>query len=262
MKAMSVPPVPPPLAQLGARRFSFYPAILNIQHNEWIYRQATWSEVLVQNAKSSQEVWVPRPYLGEISRVDEPVMIVGLLKELEYEAGAIRPVERRVIEIPRAVNESPGVRPRRAQAAPAPVVGIRLEDSPTSRVSKFVGAGVALGLVSCVLGISLYRGGLISSRVFYTPALQTDLGLTADDNYAAVIRTLGEPARERWQYDGPRAFQALSYPHRRLHVILMRRDQGAARYIGTMDWAWRPVHAVDLPGGGNSLAILRALRRF
>jgi len=126
---MAVPPVPPPLAQLGARRFSFYPAILNIQHNEWLYRQATWSEVLVQNGKTSEEVWVPRRYLGEISRVDEPVMIVGLLKELEYREGAIRPVERRVIEMPRAVNESPRVRLGKAEPTLAPVVGIRLEDT-------------------------------------------------------------------------------------------------------------------------------------
>src|SRR5260370_69358 len=85
--SMAVPPVPPPIAQLGARPFSFYPAILNIQHNEWIYQGATWSEVLVRNTRTEDEISVPRRYLGEISLVDEPVMIVGLIKELEYKAG-------------------------------------------------------------------------------------------------------------------------------------------------------------------------------
>ena len=83
---MAVPPIPPPLAQLGRRAFSFYPAILNAGHNEWVYRSATWSDVLVRNTKTNEEVSVPRRYLGEISRVDAPVMIVGLLAELEYRA--------------------------------------------------------------------------------------------------------------------------------------------------------------------------------
>ena len=104
---MAVPPIPPPLAQLGRRPFSFYPAILNAGHNEWVYRSATWSDVLVRNTKTNEEVSVPRRYLGEISRVDAPVMIVGLLAELEYRAGVVWPAERRVIEMPRAVNDAP-----------------------------------------------------------------------------------------------------------------------------------------------------------
>src|SRR5208283_5649899 len=109
---MAVPPIPPPIAQLGSQPFSFYPAILNAGHNEWIYQSATWSDILVCNTKTNEDVSVPRRYLGEISRVSGPVMIVGLSTELEYRQGAVWPVERRVIEMPRAVNDSP--RPRRA----------------------------------------------------------------------------------------------------------------------------------------------------
>ena len=192
---MAVPPIPPPLAQLGRRPFSFYPAILNAGHNEWIYRSATWSDVLVRNTKTNEEVFVPRRYLGEISRVDAPVMIVGLLAELEYRAGVVWPAERRVIEMPRAVNDAP--RPRMAQSPPAlaPVVGIRLESERTSRVGKFVVGGVALGVAGCVLAISLFRGGVIATRVFYAPLVRVDLPLTPDDDYAAVVRALGQPAR-------------------------------------------------------------------
>src|SRR6266404_8988564 len=100
---MSVQPIPPPLEHLGQRPFSFYPPILNIEHNEWIFRRATWSEILVSNTKTSAEVWVSRRYLGDISRVEEPVMILGLNKELEYKTGQLWPAQRRVIEIPRAV---------------------------------------------------------------------------------------------------------------------------------------------------------------
>ena len=49
---------------------------------------------------------LPRRYLGEISSVDEPLMIVGLLKELEYQAGALWPAERRVMCIGRQLRSS------------------------------------------------------------------------------------------------------------------------------------------------------------
>src|SRR3954454_16309056 len=104
---MSVQPIPPPVEHLGQRPFSFYPPILNTEHNEWIFRRATWSEILVVNTKTNTEIWVPRRFMGEISRIEEPVMILGLLKELEYKSGQVLPSSRRVIEIPRAVNEGP-----------------------------------------------------------------------------------------------------------------------------------------------------------
>src|SRR5258708_8883482 len=113
---MPVKPIPPPFDHLGQRPFSFYPPILNVDHNEWLFRQATWSEILVANTKSGEEIWISRRFVGDISRIDEPVMILGLTKELEYKMGQVLPALRRVIEIPRAVNEGPhplasGLRP-------------------------------------------------------------------------------------------------------------------------------------------------------
>src|ERR1700683_3288401 len=98
------PPISPPLEGLRNRPFSIYPAILDIEHNEWRYRKATWSEVLVVNARTGQEIWIPRRFLGEISRIEDPVVIVGLVKELEYREGAVWPYQRRVIEMPIAVG--------------------------------------------------------------------------------------------------------------------------------------------------------------
>src|ERR1039458_7762178 len=80
---MSSPVIPPPLEALRNRPFSFYPAILNVEHNKWQYRKATWSDVLVVDARTGQEIGIPRRFLGEISRIEDPVVIVGLLKELE-----------------------------------------------------------------------------------------------------------------------------------------------------------------------------------
>jgi hypothetical protein len=268
---MAVPPIPPPLAQLGRRPFSFYPAILNAGHNEWVYRSATWSDVMVRNTKTNEEVSVPRRYVGEISRVDAPVMIVGLLAELDYRAGVVWPAERRVIEMPRAVNDAP--RPRLAQspATRAPVVGIRLESERTSRVGKVAVGGVALGVAGCVLAISLFRGGVIATRVFYAPVVRVDLPLTPDDDYATVVRTLGQPEDARWRPvtpgTGDEQYELLAYPQRKLYVILMGHgpignDRGGARYIGAMDLNWRPAHAVDLAAYGSSYSLLRRLPKF
>ena len=259
---MAVPPAPPPLEQLGPRPFSFYPAIGNIDHNEWLYERATWSEVQVRNTKSGQEIWVPRRLLGEISRVDEPVMIVGLTKEMEYRAGALWPVVRRVIEMPLAVNDSPRVLAAHSAepSGPAPVVGIRVSDGAESRIGRLVVAGIAVAIVACVLVVTLMNP---RRGVTYTPIMQSDLTLTNRDDYYAVVRDLGEPASDRWMSDkGERQFRVLDYPKLGYSVILMGTDRNDARYIGAMDKDWKPVHYVQLPGNGNSYSILRQLRKF
>lgn len=262
---MAVPPAPPPLEQLGPRPFSFYPAIGNIPHNEWLYQRATWSEVLVRNTKTAEEIWVPRRLLGEISRTDEPVMIVGLTKEMEYRGGALWPAVRRVIEMPLAVNESARPKPvvETAEAKPAPVIGIRTDDGTESRMGRMVLVVIAASILACVLVVSLYRGEIIGSRVVYSPILQTDLNLDNHDDYYAVVRALGAPQEDRWRADkGEFQFRLLRYPKLGVSVILMGAERNDAHYIGAMDKNWNPVHTVPLPGNGNSYSILRHLRRF
>jgi len=129
---VSVPPIPTPLDDLGRRPFSFYPPIVGIEHNEWLYQRATWSEVQVINTKTNSELWLPRRFLGAVSSIEEPIMIVGLAKELEYKGGSLIPLERRVIEMPRAAIHSPRFPGSPAEPErPAPVVGIRLEGGVT-----------------------------------------------------------------------------------------------------------------------------------
>ena len=77
---MAAPPIPP-LQHLADRTFSFFPPIVGIEHNEWIMRKATWSEILVSNCGGGYEIWIPRRYLGEVSRIEDPVLIVGLAPE-------------------------------------------------------------------------------------------------------------------------------------------------------------------------------------
>jgi hypothetical protein len=142
-------------------------------------------------------------------------------------------------------------------------VGIRLEDDAGSRIPKTVLAGVALGVAGCVLALSLYRGGLIATRAFYTPVALQDLGLTSSDDYQSVLQSLGPPARDAWQYDSQRRdFHILWYPRRRVYVVLMGQGFAETRYIGAMDRNWRPVQTVPIPGLGNSYRLLASLHRF
>lgn len=139
---MAIPSLPTPLEQLGNRPFSFYPPILGVERNEWLFRRSTWPEVLVTNVHTGAQIAIPRRFLGEVSQVEQPVVIVGLLKELEYREGAVWPHRRRVLQMPIAVGAETYVSPRRN--GPAPVIGISLHsESSTRRGRMFVGAVVA-----------------------------------------------------------------------------------------------------------------------
>lgn len=259
---MAVPPVPSPLDQIGQRPFSFYPSILNIEHNEWSFRSATWAEIQVLNTKSRQEIWVPRRFLGDVSAIEEPVVIVGLLKELEYKAGAVWPRERRVIEMPKpAVPALPSSTP--VKETVAPVVGIRLETGTESRIGRLMLAAIAVGIVACVLVVSFFRGGVVGNRVAYTTVLQSDVPFIASDDYYSIVRRWGPPAADRWRpASGELKYRLLQYPQAGLSLILMQSDPSGARYVGAMDAQWRVVHSVPWPGGKDSASILHSLKPF
>ena len=260
---MSVQPIPPPIEHLGQRPFSFYPPILNTEHNEWIFRRATWSEILVANTKTKNEIWVPRRFVGDMSRIEEPVMILGLLKELEYKSGQVWPSERRVIEIPRAVNEGFRSVAQAPPPSPAPVVGIRLESGPESRIGKLIGAVLVVGIVGCFLLVSFFRSGRDGSRITYSPVVQTSLGLTGHDDYFAVVRKMGSPEEDHWKANaGEMQYRILTYPSHGISIILMGAERDKALYIGALDREWRPVDSVALPGGGSTASMLKSIQRF
>ena len=153
MKVMAAPLIPTPLDQIGRRPFLFYPAIVGIEHNEWTLRRVSSSEVQVINTKTSEEVWIPRRFLGEVSAIEDPFIIAGLVKELEYKGGAVLPHCRRVIEMPRAVNgAATGVIPRPSTPAKlAPVIGIRVETGPSSRTGKRLLTWLVASILACVM---------------------------------------------------------------------------------------------------------------
>lgn len=245
----------PDLDRFAGRPFSFYPPILGVEHNEWVFKNQTWAEVLVANTKTNLEVWVPRRYLGEVSQIDQPVMIVGLKQELEYKGGALWPHHRRVIEIPEAGK------PPSSQPPPPPP---KPSESPAERkIGRLILASLAAGILVTFVIVAFFRARQAPEHIAYETVLQLDLGLTAADNYHSVVRKLGKPARERWRSEeGERQYLALDYPNLSLTIILMGADRKEVTYIGAKDRNWRTVHSVELPSGVSSASMLRNLPRF
>jgi hypothetical protein len=174
-----------PFEQIGRRAFSFFPAIVGVEHNQWVLRRVTWTDVEVMNKKTNLEISIPRRWVGEVSATGEPFLIVGLVKELEYREGAVWPHQRRVIEMPKAVNGPAGGAPARPlpsakgrfnPANLAPVIGIRLEPASPTRAWRRIAACVALALMLILAGVfacvqaveSRFRG----SREVHTPATE------------------------------------------------------------------------------------------
>ena len=252
---MSAEPLAPQLEDLGDRAFSFYPPILNVDHNEWKLLRATWSEMLVHNTKSDAEIWVPRRLVGEISRIDEPVMIVGLKKELEFKAGQVVQHERRVLSMP-------GTPQRIPRSEQGPVLAPKGHSSSTKSESRlaFVIIGVLVfGIAACYFIVSYFRGG----RIEYKALEQMELGFNAQSDYFDVVNKLGKPGADRWKADaGERQIRALDYPAQGLTIILMGVERNKERYIGAMNKDWRPVHSIKHAGGGDTRAFLDHLSRF
>jgi hypothetical protein len=256
-------PALPPLEHLSTRPFSFFPPIVNIEHNEWLYRRANWSEILVVNCKSRLEIWISRRYIGAVSKVDDPVLIVGLQKELEYKGGTLWPTQRRVLEMPMAVGPPPEPLPATESGAPAGAGGRRAESATDTRMFKLIGGVVAFAIVLYLLALNLVRVGDIRQGIRFTTRDQSYLELSGRDDYFAVINKLGKPVQERWQTEtGAIQYQALSYPDRGYTLVLMGSDRKSAAYIGAVDNNWTPIHSVDLRSGGTTFAMLRGLKRF
>ena len=251
--------VPQSIEQLGERTFSFFPAIVGVEHNEWLFREATWSEVLVENVKSEQEIWVPKRYIGQVAKVDEPMAIVGLTKEIEFRSGSIVPHTRRVIEMPRAVNEGP-----RPSAEPVAEVArmstmqsiAGVSSGSDSKIGKLLLIGIAAAVLLLVVAVGLFRSS--DKRVSFTPVVQSEIVFGARDDYFAVERRLGKPAEDKWRSDqGEIQYRYLWYPEQGIAVILMGSDRDRVQYIGELDKEGRVIHSVDR----NMEQILRRFKK-
>ena len=217
------------------------------------------------NTQTGQEIWIPRQYFGAVSEGTDPVLVVGLTKELAFRAGTVWPVVKRVIEMPRVTDQQAkqGTACTAQPSHPAPVVGIKLENGTESRIWKLLGLAAVGTVVVSFLAISLFRGGAVAPHVSYSAIPQNNLWLTLEDDYDAVVRRLGSPSRDEWQSnDGALQFRSLWYPKEQVFVILMGQDRKKARYIGAMNPEWQVVHSVKLGRNADSRSLLRNLQKF
>jgi hypothetical protein len=250
--------LPPPFDRVGERTFSFYPPLVNIDHNEWLVREATWSEVLVVNAKSQEQIWLPRQYVGDLSRVDEPVMIVGLKRELEFKAGGVWPHVKRVIEMPRGMSTVPPASSEPATLPPG-VSAVHGVASPNeTSIGKLILISLLVGIGVVAVIVSFYRGRNSVESATYKGVMQTSLGFSPHDDYHAVARKFGAPSADRWKgNEGDLNFRILQYPARGFSVILMGRERDQARYIGAVDAEGHVIDSVEMPGGASTAAIVK-----
>jgi hypothetical protein len=264
---MPAPWLPPLVHEIGRRSFAFYPSIANAEPNEWLIRSASWTVVEVVNARTGLEVAVPRHFVGPVSEVDDPILIVGLTKELEYREGAVWPRVKRVIEMPRAVNggvvaDLPPWRAQSQSAGPTPVVAIRLHGSAESRLSKVVAAVEVGAVVVSLLSVGVFREWMFPPHVMANRNFRRDLLLSGSDDYASLLRRFGNPDSDRWVGAGSAQFRTLRYDKLRATLVLMNRGTGPAHYIGAMDSNWRVVHSIRLENQIDSTAVLSKLPRF
>jgi hypothetical protein len=259
---MASPPLEQPFDHMAARAFSFFPPIVGVEHNEWLLRQVNWSEVLVVNQGTNQELWIPRRYFGEASRIEDPVLIVGLTREMEYQGGMLRPYKQRLIKMPSgqpARSASPGGPDR---AAASSMMRVRAESSD-KRAIKLIGIVVGCIILLWVLGAAALRVGFIQQHIVITTRDQTFQTLTSRDDRFAIVTKIGkQPAFDRFKEVGTIQYEALSYPERKYTVILMGADTRTLAYIGTVDDNWRPVHFVNLRSGGTTESLLQTITRF
>ncbi len=253
-----------PLEALAGRKFAFYPAIRNIEHNEWTLEQESWSEILAKNTATGDEVWVPRNHLGDISSVNKPVAILGLRRELQYRNAQVSPYRRSVVEIPSKPQPRPSFEPE-----PAPPPSMR-GSSTDSSTFALIGRAIVIGFAGLFLFTFIAFEGVRNpiTRLFQpdtSTADQSYLGLTNQDGYREVVDRLGPPDREEW-LTGEQAelqFQALFYPQRRYVIILMGAQRGDGRYIGAVHEPHRRLlDAARLSGGGDASAMMRNLPKF
>jgi hypothetical protein len=257
---MPAAPIPPAFQQLRGRRFVFHPAIENVGANEWAYRRATWSEILVRNAVTGLDFWIPRRSFGSAYDSDYGAATIHLLEPLEFRDGVVRPRRCRVIQMP--LPESGTERASSTQLAP--VVSISLDTRHETRAGRIAGGAIALGVIGClaVAGYSL-QGGDMHRRAIVSSLDQTYLGLGSHDTFATVVHALGTPSSDHAVIvpDGHR-LRLADYPDRGFRAVFLKNPDAADFYVGAVDENGRVLQSVEMPDGGTSHSLLRFLESF
>lgn len=245
MREVSVPLIPAPLPELVGGPFAFHPPIAGVKHNEWVLRRSGWTDLLVMNTKTSEELLVPRRYVGDVQESEDGSQIVALTEAVEYQHGRVLPLRRGVLEMPPLrTEEAPAFRRRRETGRPAAVVAIRLEPRTESRVRRALRGSIALGFLACLAVIFVIRDAHLGSRLGISSIVTRKLPLEAGDDYTAVVNKLGHPESDRWveARDG-NGYRRLWYPAKRMVVILAGETKDSAHYTRTLGRDGTTIHA-------------------
>jgi hypothetical protein len=209
---------------------------------------------------TGDEICIPRMFIGEVSITEDPVIIVGLTRELEWKEGVVVPHQRRVIELPVAVNEGRPAPLRHAR--PAQVVNIRLEPKREFTAGKWIGVIFALGAVTFTIVANIARQSQTHLRPDLFRASQPYQQFGPGDDYFSIVASLGIPAKDRSISSGGRVYRMLTWPDRRFSVVLAGPTAVGERYAGTLDMHGRPLHAARYVDGSTSESILRTMPAF
>ena len=242
----------------GGRSFAFYPPILGVAHNEWRFRRATWTDVVVVNTKSGDEACIPRSFLADVS-ANAPVVIVGLKRELEWREGMAVPYRRPVVELPIAVNDNMPAPPRPQR--PAPVVNIRLDSHTPAATGRKAVVVVMLGVVAAAVVADVARPGEVLEMIEGVRPHHGWQQLKPGDNYSSVVAKVGQPDAQRTFIDERgEVFRSLEYASGRFIAILEGTTQEDALYVASLDARGRILGAP--PADAVSASKLRSLPRF
>ena len=204
-------------------------------------------------------MWIPRRFLGEISLIEDPVVIVGLVKELEYRSGAILPHQRRVIEMPLAVGDRPHS-PVTPRPEPAPVVGIRLEPGAETRVGRLILGALLAGVIGTLAVVMATREGAPRAKFAYPSADSALLDLNTRDDYFSIVHKLGPPAGDNsTTRGGDLEFRSLWYPQRSCYVVLMSEPNAAQC---TTSARWIKIGTCRHSVNADTASMLRGLPKF
>lgn len=252
-------------SELEGQPFSFYPAIEGIDHNEWTLVEETWAELVVRNTREQFVIGIPRRVIGEVSHTDHPVRIVGLKHVLEYKAGQVWPVKNSVFTMP-APPGTPMTKARKEAPPPPLKTGLGAitgssqgAENKVTRLIVGVLAGLAFVSIAVVAVVKLTPG----AKPIYSTKDQSFVVLSHADDYYSILRKVGKPTEEAWKEGATEIqYRRLTFKDRGYSLILMGKDQDSARYIGTMNAEWKPIHSVELGRNANSSSMLRALPKF
>jgi hypothetical protein len=232
---VSEPLIAAGLSELRHGRFSFYPAIVGVEHNEWLLRRANWTDVVVANAKTSEELCI----LGDLSarffhRSALPDRRTG-------EGTRISRRHRDTASPYRPRNAARGERIQPDEFAPRPISATRRRGGDPGRdwrrftfLARAAGS-IAAGILICLAVIFVVRDAQLGTRFGWTSTPPRLPALSDQDDYASVIKKLGTPASDRWLPSGSGGYRRLWYPRKGVTIILTGATRESARYAATLN---------------------------